>query len=206
MKGELQVNSILNSGTHFKVFVPAVAMPSPEEDRSARRRVTFGIFQAGSEQVIPKFEPNTLKIGGGMRRAVSTGQTMKTVLIADDIKFNQKVLENFFETMRFDSDFANNGEEALEKYKEDPHRYSLITMDIQMPIMDGITACKRIRAFEKETGLKRIPIVVVTGNCTDLEQTECLNNKEINVNYFFRKPFRLSDCRLCVQKIMSESK
>jgi len=68
-----------------------------------------------------------------------------------------------------------------------------------MPVMDGITACKEIRKDERAVGKKQIPIALITANCSEDEQKECLDSREIQASYFFRKPFRLADCKLCVE-------
>ncbi|KAJ3328748.1 hypothetical protein HDU76_009361 [Blyttiomyces sp. JEL0837] len=62
----------------------------------------------------------------------------------------------------FQTEEAINGLEALKKAKE--FNYSLILMDVEMPVMDGITAVTKLREFEAESGRNKVPIVSVTGN------------------------------------------
>ncbi len=82
-------------------------------------------------------------------------------------------------------------------------------MDIQMPIMDGMTASKKIRRYEMRKNLAvedRIPIIMVTGNCTEVEKSNCLNPEgDIKASYFFRKPFVFEECRSCVKNVLSRS-
>lgn len=77
-----------------------------------------------------------------------------------------------------------------------------------MPVMDGITASKRIRQHEKEVKCKDlVPIFIVTANCTATEQCECMSpNGEIKAAYFFRKPFGFSDCKMSVEAILAQKR
>ena len=80
---------------------------------------------------------------------------------------------------------ATNGKEALEEFRDSPNYfYSLILMDIQMPIMDGITSTKQIRMLEKEDA-KVVPIIAMTAN-TFKEDVE--NAMDAGMNDFIPKP------------------
>ncbi|KAI0069111.1 hypothetical protein BV25DRAFT_1845138 [Artomyces pyxidatus] len=70
-----------------------------------------------------------------------------SVLIVDDNPINQTILSTFMKKKKLKFDVAKNGEEAVSKWKSG--RFHLILMDIQMPVMDGISATKEIRRLEK---------------------------------------------------------
>ncbi len=74
------------------------------------------------------------------------------VLIAEDNSSNRKVLSLFIEQRQWRNKTVTNGEEAYEAYKNGD--FDLILMDIQMPVMDGITAIKKIRKWEIDNGRK----------------------------------------------------
>ena len=85
-------------------------------------------------------------------------------LIAEDNPINKKLLQTKLKAMGIESDTANNGLEAFNKYSMNPDKYDIIFMDVQMPIMDGVEATQEIIEFEKEEGLPHTPIVAVTAN------------------------------------------
>lgn len=84
------------------------------------------------------------------------------LLVADDNATNRLVLGRFLKDVRAHLDFATNGKDALEQASE--RHYDAILMDVQMPLMDGVTATEEIRALEGREGRDRCFIVAVTAN------------------------------------------
>ncbi|TFY80634.1 hypothetical protein EWM64_g3378 [Hericium alpestre] len=78
-----------------------------------------------------------------------------SVLIVDDNPINQTILSTFMKKRKITFDVAKNGEEAVTKWKSG--RFHLILMDIQMPVMDGISATKEIRRLEKVNASQGYP-------------------------------------------------
>ena len=81
----------------------------------------------------------------------------RKILLAEDNTINQEIIAGLLDGSGINMDMASNGKEAVEKFKTDD--YDLILMDIQMPVMDGISAAEIIR---KEN--KNIPIIALTAN------------------------------------------
>ncbi|HPP05832.1 MAG TPA: response regulator [Syntrophorhabdaceae bacterium] len=82
------------------------------------------------------------------------------ILIAEDSKDNRLLLQAFLKDLPFNLFFAKDGEEAVNLFKE--RSYSLIIMDIQMPVKDGYTATMEIRQMERERNLTKTPIIALT--------------------------------------------
>ena len=92
------------------------------------------------------------------------------ILVVEDNLINQKVATIALKQLGYGNDIANNGQEAYDMYLKT--RYDLILMDIQMPVLDGVGAAKKIRIYEKDNNLKeRVLIVAITANAmkTDVE-------------------------------------
>ena len=89
-------------------------------------------------------------------------KTLK-ILVAEDNAINQRVARFNLEKLGHEIQIAENGEIAVQKFKD--NQFDLVFMDIQMPVMDGIDATKKIRMFElKEGKTKKTPIVAMTAN------------------------------------------
>ncbi len=106
------------------------------------------------------------------------------ILMVEDNLINQKISKVILEKSGCKLDVANNGKEGLEKYKENP--YDLILMDIQMPVMDGLEATRRIRQYEKKQDERHAFIVALTANALESDREKA---KESGMDGFIAKPF-----------------
>jgi two-component system cell cycle response regulator DivK len=82
---------------------------------------------------------------------------MKKILVVEDTEDNRQILRDLLGMAGYDMVEAHNGAEGVEKAAE--HKPDLILMDIQMPVMDGYEATRRIKA---NPDLKSIPVIAVT--------------------------------------------
>jgi two-component system, sensor histidine kinase and response regulator len=85
-----------------------------------------------------------------------------SILLVDDAEENCMVIQAFLKNTDYQLVLAFDGEEGLEKAKSG--QFDLILMDVQMPIMDGYEATRKIRGWEGELGRRRIPIIALTAN------------------------------------------
>ena len=109
--------------------------------------------------------------------------TGKSVLLVEDNILNQKVAERFLSNQGLNVTIAENGEVALEKMQS--IEFDLVLMDLQMPVMDGIEASKRIRS--SKASRNQIPIIALTANAGDSVEETVL---EAGMNDFVTKPFQ----------------
>ncbi|MNT02078.1 Sensory/regulatory protein RpfC [compost metagenome] len=84
------------------------------------------------------------------------------VLLADDHPANRKVIEIMLGATAMELVAVEDGAQALETFKRES--FDLVLMDMQMPVMDGLTATAAIRAFEAQDGRARTPILMLTAN------------------------------------------
>ncbi|NBB64999.1 response regulator [Pseudomonas sp. ODNR1LW] len=84
------------------------------------------------------------------------------VLVADDHPTNRRVIELILAQVKADIHSVENGAEAVEAFRS--MDFDLVLMDMQMPVMDGLTATREIRLHEAAMGRERLPIVMLTAN------------------------------------------
>ncbi len=107
------------------------------------------------------------------------------VLLVEDNLINQKIVVLSLKKLVKNIEIANNGKEALDKFGTS--RYDLILMDIQMPIMNGIVATKKIREIESSSN-SHTPIIAITANALLGDKEECL---AAGMDDYISKPFQI---------------
>jgi signal transduction histidine kinase/ActR/RegA family two-component response regulator len=114
-------------------------------------------------------------------------------LLVEDIEINREIILSMVEETGLKMDCAENGEQALEIFKKNPDRYDLIYMDMQMPVMDGVTATIQLRALDIPKA-KTIPIIAMTANAFSDDIEKCraagMNDhiaKPVDMQLFFAK-------------------
>ena len=112
------------------------------------------------------------------------------LLLADDIEINREIFLVILEETRIRIDSAEDGKVAVRKFRENPEKYDLIVMDVQMPEMDGLEATRTIRAIETELrkqngAAPEIPIIAMTANVFKEDIEKCL---EAGMNDHLKKP------------------
>jgi signal transduction histidine kinase len=115
-----------------------------------------------------------------------------TILIAEDVEINREIVEISLAETGANIVSAENGKEALDIFSARADQINLILMDVQMPVMDGLSATKQIRAIGSERA-KKIPIIAMTANAFMEDIDICISAgmnghiaKPIDMNNFFR--------------------
>ncbi len=119
------------------------------------------------------------------------------VLIVEDNIVNQKVTLKYVEKMGYRADIVNNGREAVDSLKT--VSYDLVLMDVQMPVMDGLSATRLIR--NPETGVLNadVPVLAMTAHATEDDMIKCLN---AGMNGYITKPMTREKLEECINNIL----
>ncbi|MBB1489197.1 ATP-binding protein [Oceanospirillum sediminis] len=107
------------------------------------------------------------------------------VLLVEDNPVNTLVATAMLEQFNIVPDTAENGQEALEMLTQ--HQYDLILMDVQMPVMDGYTATRKIR---QQYSPEQLPVIALTANAIDGDREKSLSE---GMNDYLSKPFKADD-------------
>jgi CheY-like chemotaxis protein len=157
MGGRILVRSMLGRGSAFVLQVPLSIAPCRPQDD-----VT---------------EPSGDVAGPGARGT--------SILLAEDHPTNQKVVAMILEPAGVELTIVDNGRAAVEAARA--RTFDLILMDIQMPVMDGLTATGLIRKDEQAGARRRTPVVCLTANVDEAQVQACL---AAGGDRHLAKPFR----------------
>lgn len=108
---------------------------------------------------------------GALGAAINSHDGPLRILVADDSEDNRFLVEAYLQERPYHLTFAEDGEQALKAYMEGG--FDVVLMDVQMPVRDGITATRLIRAFEEKNQRPRVPVLALTANALaeDVEKT-----------------------------------
>ena len=118
------------------------------------------------------------------------------ILLVEDNFINQEVVTNMLMGLNAHVFVVENGQLAVNILRDHPHKFHVILMDMQMPVMDGITATQYIR---QTLSLTDVPIIAMTANAMDADRQACF---AAGMNDHLSKPF---DQAMLVEKIISNA-
>jgi signal transduction histidine kinase len=179
MSGEIRVYSIPKKGTGFVICLPC-------------------------NKVSDNIQIQLPQQGGADRRADTR---LRSVLIVDDDLLGHDILKNYFGRLKIPiAATAVNGLEAFEQYKrlcENKTQPLLVTMDINMPLCNGKLASQMIRKYEKRKHLIPCVIIILSGNSTASEISECMDPLgEVRAQDFLVKPLKYEVLCETIEKYM----
>lgn len=112
------------------------------------------------------------------------------ILLVEDNEFNREITLTLLKDQGFEIDCAENGQVAVDKIKKaDESFYSLILMDVMMPVMNGIEATRQIRKLDNPVK-SSIPIIAMTANAFDEDRK---NSLQAGMDDYISKPFNVKD-------------
>lgn len=161
MDGDIQVTSELGGGSTFSLKIP-LKKSSSTEDASKNQTNEF--------EVLALEYPNK-------------------ILIVEDNQMNQKIAKMMFKKLGFDCHIVNNGQEALDIVDQSHNEFSLIFMDMQMPVMDGIEATKKL--IEKY-GTSLPPVIAMTANVMTEDKERCF---KAGMSDYIAKPIQVDELK-----------
>jgi signal transduction histidine kinase/DNA-binding response OmpR family regulator len=123
------------------------------------------------------------------------------VLLAEDNPVNQRVAKSMLERMGVDVDVVENGALALERSAA--QAYDAILMDVQMPVMDGLSAVRALREREQASGSMRIPVIAMTANAMAGDRDECLG---AGMDDYVPKPFKSRQLRDALARWLTQDR
>lgn len=133
------------------------------------------------------------------KKKISTSKEMTfnaNILVAEDNPANQELVKYILDTLNVTYTIASNGKEAVEVFIKQKN-FDLILMDINMPVLDGISAFNQIREYEKENDLKHTPVSALTANAIKGDKEKFL---ELGMDYYLSKPIDIKE----LKKFISE--
>ena len=168
MGGEAGVESTPGQGSRFWFSVRTERVSVSEDSRQLVRRDTAALL----EQRYPQLRGH--------------------VLIVEDNPTNQLVLNALLPKFGLQTTLAENGQEAVDCLIERGAAIDVILMDLQMPIMDGFEATRRIRDWEQLTGRPAIPIIALTADAFPEDREHCMR---IGMDDFLAKPIIIEELK-----------
>jgi len=178
MNGNIRVYSQTNVGTTFIFCLPTSVIINPHSFGIERQHETI------QKQLIHR--------------------ELKTI-VADDSIFNVNLISNFF--LKIGAQVlatANNGRTAYEKYieaVESGQHVDIVTLDIDMPIMDGKRACEQIREYERQNNKKPTIIMLISGNYDEQQLANFIDKEQTKkADCFLRKPVLFEEFRWACYK------
>ena len=119
------------------------------------------------------------------------------VLLAEDNLVNQRLLSRIFEKMGHSVVIASDGMAAVRLVTHE--KFDLVAMDMQMPLMDGLEATRKIRQHEEGTS-RHLPIIAITANAFEEDRRKC---SEAGMDGYVVKPVSAQAIRDEVHRVMS---
>ncbi|MCP3926374.1 MAG: response regulator [Desulfobacterales bacterium] len=110
------------------------------------------------------------------------------ILLADDIEPNRTVIHKYLQDFPVKIIDADNGEIAFDLFKKE--KFDLILMDVEMPVMNGLTATKAIRKLEKENSAPAVPLIIISAHAFGEQKLKCF---EAGCDRLIVKPVRRAE-------------
>tara|TARA_R110002072_G_scaffold1983_5_gene16213 strand:- start:11444 stop:14230 length:2787 start_codon:yes stop_codon:yes gene_type:complete len=191
----LEATRLIRNAEHERVAssslpsrIPIVALTANTEEGFSDK-----CFEAGMDRFLSKpcrKQPLLETLFDLLGTKSDASETVIRVLVADDSPINRKVAESVLGRAGYELVMVENGQEAVEAVEA--QSFSIVLMDCQMPVLDGLDATRQIRQLEADGKLAagmphRLPIVALTGNSHENDRMDVL---DAGMDRHVAKPFR----------------
>lgn len=181
MGGDILVQSKVGIGSEFTLQLPLLNHDSAD---------------------LVKTPKSILQLFGKLKNPVSSGMEIQEmepplVLIVEDYKPNLLVACSYMDMLGLHYETASNGEEAVTLIKN--NQYDIVLMDVQMPVMDGLSATRAIRKWENENGKSATPIIGVTAYALKGDSEKCF---KAGMNDYITKPYKPETIRQKIEAVL----
>jgi PAS domain S-box-containing protein len=154
MGGSIEVTSALGTGSTFSFVIPLKCLDADAQTAASGE----------------SHQPQTVDYEWYQNRF--SGYRL---LLVEDVEVNREIVNSLLEDTQIETDCAEDGLQALEMFTANPARYDIIFMDVQMPVMDGYEATRRIRALDVPEA-KTVPIIALTANVFREDREKALDS------------------------------
>ena len=169
MKGTISVASEEGTGSTFVITIPLEIAPAPK--------------RVPEENKVEKVDIQGMHL-----------------LIAEDNELNAEIAETILKDQGAETTVVHDGKRAVELFRNSPEgTFDVILMDIMMPVMDGLTATRNIRALNRPDA-GTIPIIAMTANAFKEDEEKCL---QAGMNAHLAKPLDIEKMKLTIQEQMN---
>jgi CheY-like chemotaxis protein len=170
--GSVRVTSEVGVGSTFTVSVPWLPEATPRD--------------------ASHFSEN---LDAGFAPAQETNKRLETLLLAEDAEINIMSIGDYLESIGYHMVYAMNGREAIDQARK--YSPDLILMDVQMPVMDGLEATRRLRADPR---FAHVPIIALTAMAMPGDRDRCL---EAGTTDYVSKPISVKELAELIRKLLT---
>ncbi len=173
MGGEIMVTSVIGQGSSFVLHLNLPVQASDSDAEKHYQENIIYLDMRANNQRLP-------------------------ILLVEDYEPNVLVATIMFGNFGYRYEVARNGQEAIERFS--PNKYSIIFMDVEMPVMDGFETTKIIRSYEKSKGSSAVPIIAMTAHAMKGDREKCLG---VGMNDYIAKPFTPHQLQAALDKYLT---